>query len=151
MHSLLVDIPHPGCTGMRVKGFNEFRSTPRMYYLVLDSKECFSFFFSFLGGAQRTKDSRETKKNANGRKDGDDELRNGQRFFFFLAPCQEGHFWKRSETKKRILRVAQKTQIRATLQELLGSLPDRMWKETMRSKCAKTEDSENPVSEYVCL
>ena len=40
-------------------------------------------------------------------------------FFFFLrhngpasaAPCQEGHFWKRSETKKRILRVAQKTQI----------------------------------------
>ena len=64
---------------MRVKGFNEFRSTPRMYYLVLDSKECFSFFFSFLGGAQRTKDSRETKKNANGRKDGDDELRNGQR------------------------------------------------------------------------
>ena len=40
------------------------------------------------------------------------------------APCQEGHFWKRSETKKRILRVAQKTQIRAALQELLGSLPD---------------------------
>ena len=52
------------------------------------------------------------------------------------APCQEGHFWKRSETKKRILRVAQKTQIRAALQELLESLPDRMWKETMRSKCA---------------
>ena len=85
-------------------------------------------------------------------------------FFFFLffpfyrhngpasaAPCQEGHFWKRSETKKRILRVAQKTQIRAALQELLESLPDRMWKETMRSKCAKTDDSENPVSEYVCL
>ena len=67
------------------------------------------------------------------------------------APCQEGHFWKRSETKKRILRVAQKTQIRAALQELLESLPDRMWKETMRSKCAETEDSENPVSEYVCL
>ena len=52
-------------------------------------------------------------------------------FFFFLrhngpasaAPCQEGHFWKRSETKKRILRVAQKTQIRAALQELLESLP----------------------------
>ena len=39
------------------------------------------------------------------------------------APCQEGHFWKRSETKKRILRVAQKTQIRAALQELLESLP----------------------------
>ena len=61
------------------------------------------------------------------------------------APCQEGHFWKRSETKKRILRVAQKTQIRAALQELLESLPDRMWRETMRSKCAKTEDSENPL------
>ena len=67
------------------------------------------------------------------------------------APCQEGHFWKRSETKKRILRVAQKTQIRAALQELLESLPDRMWRETMRSKCAKTVDSEKPVSEYVCL
>ena len=63
------------------------------------------------------------------------------------APCQEGHFWKRSETKKRILRVAQKTQIRAALQELLESLPDRRWRGTMRSKCAKTGDSENPVSE----
>ena len=41
--------------------------------------------------------------------------------FFF-----EGHFWKRSEAKKRIRRVAQKTQIRAALQELLESLPDRM-------------------------
>ena len=58
------------------------------------------------------------------------------------APCQEGHFWKRSETKKRILRVAQKTQIRAALQELLESLPDRMVRETMRSKFAKTVDSE---------
>ena len=66
-------------------------------------------------------------------------------------PLQEGRFWKRSETKKRILRVAQKTQIKAALQELLESLPDRMWNETMRSKCAKTEDTENPVSEYVCL
>ena len=66
-------------------------------------------------------------------------------------PLQEGRFWKRSETKKRILRVAQKTQIKAALQELLESLPDRMWNEIMRSKCAKTEDTENPVSEYVCL
>ena len=68
--------------------------------------------------------------------------------FFFLfferhngpataRPLQEGRFWKRSETKRRILRVAQKTQIRAALQELLDSLPDRMWRETMRSMCAK--------------
>ena len=89
-------------------------------------------------------------------------IQNHGDFVFFLfferhngpasaAPCQEGHFWKRSETKKRILRVAQKTQIRAALQELLESLPDRMWRETMRSKCAKTVDSEKPVSEYVCL
>ena len=81
-------------------------------------------------------------------------------FFFFFErhngpaparPLQEGRFWKRSETKKRILRVAQKTQVKAALQELLESLPDRMWKETKRSKCAKTEDTKNPVSEYVCL
>ena len=79
--------------------------------------------------------------------------------FFFLRhngpaparPLQEGRFWKRSETRKRILRVAQKTQIKSALQELLESLPDRMWKESMRSKCAKTEDTESPVSEYVCL
>ena len=58
------------------------------------------------------------------------------------APCQEGHFWKRSETKKRILRVAQKTQIRAALPEILESLPDRMVRETRRSTCAKTVDSE---------
>ena len=66
-------------------------------------------------------------------------------------PLQDGRFWKRSETRKRILRVAQKTQIKSALQELLESLPDRMWKETKRSKCAETEDTENPVSEYVCL
>ena len=64
------------------------------------------------------------------------------------APCQEGHFWKRSETKKRILRVAQKTQIRAALQEILESLPDRMARETRRSKCAKTVDS---VKTGVCM
>ena len=40
------------------------------------------------------------------------------------APVQEGHFWKRSETKKRILRVAQRTQTRTALQELLESLPN---------------------------
>ena len=95
--------------------------------------------FLFRSG-QRTPEK--IKNNANGRKDGDDELRNGQRFFFFLAPCQEGHFWKRSGTKKRILRVAQKTQIRAALQEILESLPDRMVRETMGSKFAKTVDSE---------
>ena len=45
-------------------------------------------------------------------------------FFLFLPFfCQEGHFWKRFETKKRFFRVAQKTQIRAALQELLESLP----------------------------
>ena len=33
------------------------------------------------------------------------------------APVQEGHFWKRSETKKRILRVAQETQMKAALRE----------------------------------
>ena len=71
------------------------------------------------------------------------EMRQTQVFFLFFffsfflfffrhngpasaAPCQEGHFWKRSETKKRIPRVAQKTQIRAALQELLESLP--CWK-----------------------
>ena len=34
------------------------------------------------------------------------------------APLQEGRFWRRSETKKRILRVAQNSQMRAALQEL---------------------------------
>ena len=34
-----------------------------------------------------------------------------------------------------------KAQVGAALQELLGRLPDRMWRETMRSKCAKTVDS----------
>ena len=47
-------------------------------------------------------------------------------FFFFCrqncpataAPLQEGRFWKRAETKKRILRVAQNAQMRTALQEL---------------------------------
>ena len=65
-------------------------------------------------------------------------------------PLQEGRFWKRSETKKRILRVAQKTKIRAALLELLESLPARICKETLRSKNAKTDDTENPMSKYVC-
>ena len=48
-------------------------------------------------------------------------------FFFPFLPV------KSLLEKKRILRVAQKTQIRAALQELLEILPDRMWRETMRS------------------
>jgi len=68
----------------------------------------------------------------------------GSTEFSFFSPffCQEGHFWKRSETKKRTLRAAQKTQRRAALQELLESLPAKMWKETLRSKCAKTGSTE---------
>ena len=47
------------------------------------------------------------------------ELKSAWYFFFLFferhngpasaRPCQEGHFWKRSETEKRILRVAQNT------------------------------------------
>ena len=61
------------------------------------------------------------------------------------APCQEGHFWKRSETKKANSSRSTKTQIRAVLQELLEILP--AVERTMRFKCAKTVGSEKPVSE----
>ena len=85
------------------------------------------------------------------------------RFFFFFspffeshngpasaAPCQEGHFWKRSETKKRILRVAQKTQIRAALQELLESLPcfDANRSKKFKNLCAAKNTGDGRKERY---
>ena len=60
-------------------------------------------------------------------------------FFFLFFPGSAANKVVAREKEKRILRVAQKTQIRAAQQEFLESLPDRMWRELIKKQYFKKD------------